>query len=86
MEIEPMLEIDEYESQVGMMLDAFKDKLIEDLRMKGSIIFQEYVKGKPTLEKVRSFILLLFTAMEGLIRLEQEDVDVIIKKKDMALV
>ena len=44
------------------------------------MLFSELTKNKSVLDQARSFLLLLFVAVEGLVTLDQMDSDIIIKR------
>ena len=73
---ENIMEFDNFVTNIRDRLEGFKEKLLDLLRGQGSILFSKFVADLPLIEKVRSFILLLFTANEGLIGLEQEGEDI----------
>ncbi|MFQ5951231.1 MAG: hypothetical protein ACE5KH_04005 [Candidatus Geothermarchaeales archaeon] len=75
----PQLEIDEYEARIGEMLKRFRLELMMTLDKEGPLSLRDYVKDQPVIEKVRAFILLLFIAMEGLIDLEQDGEDLLVR-------
>lgn len=77
-EPEPIIEMDPFVTHIHEMLDSFKTELLKLLAKSERVSFREMVAGRPLLEEVRSFILLLFVAMEGLVRLEQPNGDIII--------
>jgi segregation and condensation protein A len=70
-EVEPIIEIDTFEAFIKNALEAFKQELFNALLSKSRLSFNNFVKGKSLIERVRAFILLLFVASEGLIELEQ---------------
>ena len=73
---ENIMEFDNFVTNIRDRLEGFKEKLLDLLRGQGSILFSKFVADLPLIEKVRSFILLLFTANEGVIGLEQEGEDI----------
>lgn len=80
-EPEPPLEVDQFSLQIKEMLSSFRSRIFEALNKTGELLFSEYVKGIGVLEAVRSFILLLFIATEGLISLEQSGDDIKISRE-----
>ena len=85
-EPEPDLEIDDYDARIGEMLNRFRLDIIKALARETSISFRDYVKNQPVVEKVRSFILLLFVATEGLVQLIQENEDILVIETGKELV
>ena len=73
---EPELEIDQYIIKIEEMVRDFRAKLTRSLRDTGDTLFSRLIDGVSTLEKARTFILLLFVATEGIVRLAQEDNDI----------
>ena len=85
-EVEPILEVDIFTVQIQKALKELKRDIANVLRHKKKILFSEYVEGLDILEKLRRFLLLLFVANEGLIRMIQHEDDIIIMsvKRDVA--
>jgi len=75
-EPEPILEVDGFTVQIQAALAEFKKRISELVRSCGEVLFSEYVKDMDIGEKLRVFILLLFSANEGLVRLEQAGEDI----------
>lgn len=78
-EPETTFEIDRFLIRIEEMLSPFRLRLMNLLREKGELLFSEYVLGMGKIEQARSFILLLFLAMEGLVYLEQLEEDIRIR-------
>ena len=72
--LEPLPEEKEF-FDLAERVEAFKLSLLQALEGKGELGFREYVQGMDMLEVARVFIILLFLAQEGLIRLEEVDGD-----------
>ena len=72
-------EIDDYEKRVTEMLNSFRIELSKILEEKDTISFLNYFEEKSLEDKVHSFILLLFIAMEGLIDLKQDGDDILVE-------
>ena len=68
------------------MLNRFRLDIIKALARETPISFRDYVKNQPVVEKVRSFILLLFVATEGLVQLIQENEDILVIETGKELV
>lgn len=81
-EIEPLIEADDFSLNIKELLSFFKSNLLNALEKKGEILFSDYVHGMKLLEAIQSFILLLFVAAEGLIILEQVGDDIKIKREN----
>lgn len=79
-EPEPIIEMDPFLTHIHEMLASFKMELSTILARSDRVSFREMVSGRPLLEEVRSFILMLFVAMEGLVKLEQTNGDIVIVK------
>lgn len=77
-EAEPIIEIDPFVANIQELLASFKSQVSRVLIDQGSISFREFVKGMTVLEEVRTFILFLFLAMEGVIRLREQEGDITI--------
>lgn len=77
-EVEPVLEVDTFSVQIQNAIAELKLKIAGLLRERRDILFSEYVKDMSTLEKVRTLLLLLFIANEGLLNLMQLEEDIMI--------
>lgn len=75
-EPEPQIETDQYIIKIGEMVRDFRSKLLSVLMRSGDTLFSELVEGLSIFEKVRTFILLLFVATEGIVRLSQDGDDI----------
>jgi segregation and condensation protein A len=75
-ESEPVLEVDTFSVQIQKSLKEFKRNIINILKYKKEIIFSEYVKGLDTISTLRSLLLFLFTANDGVVTLIQDDDDI----------
>ncbi|MCP8304416.1 MAG: hypothetical protein H3Z50_02970 [archaeon] len=80
-EPEPLPEVDPFSLQIEALLSSFRADLLSELKKKEEILFSEYVRGMQLLDAVRSFILLLFIATEGIITLEQVGEDIKVKRE-----
>jgi segregation and condensation protein A len=80
-EFEPIYELDPFSVKIKEYLESFRLKLLKTLQKKDGILFSEYVQGLEILEIVRSLLLLLLVATEGLVSLEQIDEDIKIVRK-----
>ena len=76
--IEPELEveIDQYIFKIEEMVRDFRAKLTRSLRDTGDTLFSKLIDGASALEKAKTFILLLFVATEGIVKLAQEGNDI----------
>jgi len=76
--IEPELEveIDQYIFKIEEMVRDFRAKLTRSLRDAGDTLFSKLIDGASALEKAKTFILLLFVATEGIVKLAQEGNDI----------
>ena len=77
---DPQLELDTFIIKIEELVKDFRQELVNQLHNTDEILFSELTKNKSILDKVRSFLLLLFVAVEGLIILDQIDSDIIIKR------
>lgn len=77
-EPEPVLEVDTFSAQIQKALEELKRDIANILRTKKMMLFSEYVKDMDILGKMRILLLLLFTANDGLIRLIQQEEDIMI--------
>ncbi len=75
-EAEPIIEIDPFISNIQELLSSFRRQISRTLMDQESIRFRELVTGMTLQEEVRTFILLLFLAMEGVIRFEEDGLDI----------
>ena len=58
------------------MLDPFRDNVVKTLSDLGNFLFSNFTSNMSPIESTRTFILLLFLAMEGIISIQQEDDDI----------
>jgi|TARA_B100001013_G_C24513170_1_gene403836 segregation and condensation protein A len=77
---EPRLELDQFVVKIEELVKDFRQELVNQLHDVNEILFSELTKNKSILDRAKSFILLLFVAVEGLVILEQLDSDIIIKR------
>jgi segregation and condensation protein A len=77
-EVEPIIEVDIFSVQIQKALKELKRDIGNLLREKKRILFSEYVMNMNTLDRVRTFLLLLFIANDGLIRIIQDEEDMLI--------
>ena len=77
-EVEPIIEVDIFSVQIQKALKELKRDIGNILREKKRILFSEYVMNMNTLDRVRTFLLLLFIANDGLIRIIQDEEDMLI--------
>ena len=77
---EPLLELDKFVVKIEELVKDFRQELVNQLHDVNEILFSELTKNKSILDRAKSFILLLFVAVEGLVILEQLDSDIIIKR------
>lgn len=75
-EPEPQIEIDQYIVKIEEMARDFRSRLVRTLMESREKLFSELIAGMSLIEKVRSFVLLLFVATEGIVRLSQEGDDI----------
>lgn len=71
-EPEPILEVDPFSTQLQTALDELKKDISKILAINDYVYFSEYVKDMNIIDKMRTFLLILFIANDGLIRLIQE--------------
>jgi len=76
MEVEPELKVDTFSTQIQNALKELKREIRKILKENEKILFSEYVKNMDTLETVRTLLLLLFIANDGLINLIQHDEEI----------
>ena len=74
-EVEPVLLVDSYSAQIQSGIADLKLHIASILREKEGIFFSEYVKDMELISKIRTLLMLLFIANEGLIKLLQEETD-----------
>ncbi|MFQ6134303.1 MAG: hypothetical protein ACE5KU_00620 [Nitrososphaerales archaeon] len=77
-EAEPVLEVDTFSAQIQKALKELKRDIANILRRKKKILFNEYVEDMDILGRLRTLLLLLFAANDGLIRLIQHEEDILI--------
>ena len=77
-EVEPVIEVDTFSVQIQTALKEFKREIGNLLREKEKILFSEYVMDMSILDRVRTLLLLLFIANDGLIRIIQDEEDMLI--------
>jgi len=75
-EVEPVIEVDTFSVQIQTALKEFKREIGNLLREKEKILFSEYVMDMSILDRVRTLLLLLFIANDGLIRIIQDEEDI----------
>ncbi len=75
-EAEPIIEMDPFITNIQELLSSFRKQINQALIDQDSISFRELVTGMTVLEEVRTFILLLFLGMEGVIRLTEDEMDI----------
>ena len=73
---EPEIVIDQYIIKIEEMVRDFRAKLTRSMRDTGDTLFSRLIDGASTLEKAKIFILILFVATEGVVRLVQEGNDI----------
>lgn len=78
-EPQPVIEMDPFIAQIKRMLASFKLELAKALEGRAGLLFSELSKGLTLLEQVRTFIMLLFVASEGLVQLQQSGDDILIQ-------
>ena len=76
MEVVPVIEVDTFSVQIQKALKELKREIRNLLREKERILFSEYVFDMNILDKVRTLLLLLFIANDGLIRIVQDEEDI----------
>jgi len=76
LEPEPEVEIDQYIIKIEEMVRDFRAKLTRSLRNTGDTLFSKLIDGVSASEKAKTFILLLFVATEGIVKLAQEGNDI----------
>lgn len=75
-ELEPLIKVDPFVAYIQEKLTSFKESLMNKLNEVGEILFSEYTQGFTLSEVMRTLILLLFLANDGVIRLEQFEDDI----------
>lgn len=68
-----MPQFDKFMAELETQMDKLYDHLLEMVKGAGIIEFTKLVKGLPRIEAVRTFILLLFLAQDGLVSLWQNE-------------
>ena len=79
-EPEPEIRADQYLIKVEGMARDFRSNLVRMLMTTEEILFTAVVQDMSVLEQARTFVLLLFVATEGIVRLKQEGDDIRITK------
>ena len=77
---DPQIELDKFVVKIEELVKDFRQELVNQLHNNDEMLFSELTKNKSTLDQARSFLLLLFVAVEGLVILDQMDSDIIIKR------
>lgn len=75
-ETEPVIEVDTFSVQIQNALKELKREIGNRLRETEKILFSEYVMNMSILDKVRTLLLLLFIANDGLIKIVQDEEDI----------
>ncbi len=78
-ETEPILEVDTFAVEIQKALKELKRNIANILRCKKEILFNEYTTDMNILQRLRTFLLLLFAANDGLIKLIQLEEDILIE-------
>jgi segregation and condensation protein A len=73
---EPVIEVDTFSIQIQKALKELKREIGNLLREREKILFSEYVMNMSILERVRTLLLLLFIANDGLIKIVQDEEDI----------
>ena len=73
---EPVIEVDTFSVQIQKALKELKREIGNLLRERERILFSEYVMNMSILERVRTLLLLLFIANDGLIKIVQDEEDI----------
>ncbi len=68
-----MPQFDKFMAELETQMDKLYAHLLELVKGAGIIQFSNLIKGVPRIEAVRTFILLLFLAQDGLVRLWQDE-------------
>ncbi len=72
-------EPDKFLNKISELVNEFRIRVLNEIRIKSSFLFSEFVAGRDSLETAQSFIFFLFLAMEGTVLLEQtENEDIMI--------
>lgn len=79
-ESEPEIRADQYLIKIEEMVRDFRSSLVRTLMTTEEILFSRVVQDMSVLEQTRTFVLLLFVATEGIVRLRQERDDIRITK------
>ena len=77
---DPQIELDKFVVKIEELVKDFRQELVNKLHNNDEMLFSELTKNKSVLDQARSFLLLLFVAVEGLVTLDQMDSDIIIKR------
>ncbi len=77
-EAEPVLEVDTFSVQIQKALKELKRDIANILRRNKEILFSEYVTDMDIFGRLRTLLLLLFAANDGLIQLIQREEDILI--------
>jgi len=80
-EHEPFSEVDPFSVKIKELISSFRSNLLSILKKKEKLFFSEYVRGMQLIDAIRSFIMLLFVATEGIITLEQVGEDIKVKRE-----
>jgi len=73
---EPVIEVDTFSVQIQKALKELKREIGNLFRERERILFSEYVMDMSILDRVRTLLLLLFIANDGLIRIVQDEEDI----------
>lgn len=73
LEPEYTFEPDKFLNKISELVNEFRIRVLNEIRIKNSFLFSEFITGKESLEIAQYFIFFLFLAMEGTVRLEQTD-------------
>ena len=79
-EPEQEIRVDQYLIKIEGMVRDFRSNLIRMLMTTEEMLFSRLVQDLSVFEQVRTFVLLLFVATEGIVRLRQEGDDIRITK------
>jgi iron-sulfur cluster repair protein YtfE (RIC family) len=79
-ESEPEIRADQYLIKIEEMVRDFRSSLARTLMTTEEILFSRVVQDMSVFEQTRTFVLLLFVATEGIVRLRQEGDDIRITK------
>ena len=72
-------EPDKFLNKISELVNEFRIRVLNEIRIKSSFLFSEFVAGRDSLETAQFFIFFLFLAMEGTVLLEQtESEDIVI--------